>query len=125
MSIPNNNEIAPDVPQMRSVLMHSAEAPSIPSRSRLEYSAKSVKPVSPLPYVLPSIKSHAGGVWKPCNVPKLPEVYILERSHVAIPDADTLEIAERIAECLRTKSIAASFDNVSLGGPFVPWTFRT
>ncbi|KAI2495131.1 hypothetical protein MHU86_19405 [Fragilaria crotonensis] len=36
---------------------------------------------------------------------------MLERSHVSIPDADALEIAERIAECLRTQSITASFDD--------------
>lgn len=113
MSIPNNNDIAPDVPQMRSVLIRSAEAPSIPSRSSLQFNSKSGKPHC-LSYVVPSIKSRAGSSWKPCNVPKLPEVYMLERSHVSIPDADALEIAERIAECLRTQSITASFDDVSI-----------
>ena len=113
MSIPNNNDIAPDVPQMRSVLIRSAEVPSIPSRSSLQFNSKSGKPLSSLSYVVSSTKSNAGSSWRPCNVPKLPEIYILERSHVSIPDADALEIAERIAECLRTQSITASFDDVS------------
>lgn len=111
MSIPNNSEIAPDVPQMRSVLIRSAEAPSIPSHSSFHFSAKSAKPYATVQPMVTSIQSHAGSPWKPRNVPKLPEVYILERSHVSIPDADALEIAERIAECLRTQSIAATFDD--------------
>ena len=107
------NEVAPDVPQMRSVLIRSTQVPSIPSRSS-HFDTKHDFLRSERVEATPSIKSRVGTSWKPRNVPKLPEMYPLERSHATINDADTIEIAERIAECLRTKSIAATFDEVSL-----------
>jgi hypothetical protein len=108
----NNNDIVPEMPQMRSVLIRSLVEPSMPGRNSFGVSAKAA------PWIQnPSTKIAVVGVrssWKPVNVPKLPEMYPLERSHVSIPDADAVEIAMRIADCLRKESIAATFEEVRL-----------
>lgn len=104
----NNNDIVPEMPQMRSVLIRSSVEPAMPGRNSFGVSAKTA------PWIQnPSTKIAVVGVrssWKPVNVPKLPELYPLERSHVSIPDADAVEIAMRIADCLRKESIAATFE---------------
>jgi hypothetical protein len=108
----NNDDIVPDMPQMRSVLIRSSVEPAMPSPHNFGISAKS----APWSYG-PSTKIATVGAqpsWKPVNVPKLPEMYPLERSHVSIADADAVEIAMRIADCLRKESIAATFEEVRL-----------
>ena len=109
----NNDEIVPDVPQMRSVLIRSAQTPAFPMRSGLEFTAKSESPCEITVSVGPNISSRGGSTWRPYNIAKLPAMYPLERSHVSIPNANATEIAQRISECLRMHSISASYIEVS------------
>lgn len=54
-------------------------------------------------------KSPNSGSWNPDPLPKLPEMYPLERSHAYVKDVNCVEIATRIADCLQKESIAATF----------------
>lgn len=123
----NNSDIVPDMPQMRSVLIRSSVEPAMPGPNKFGGLAKSDAWIQNH-----SAKTAVVGVrssWKPVNVPKLPEMYPLERSHVSIPDADAVEIARRIADCLRKESITATFEEVRhllrFGATIFPHDFKT
>jgi len=105
MSTPSNNndnEIAPDMPQMRSVLIRS----SGPDGPLTGVYAKQ----APILKTAPALKSVSSTTWNPEPLPKLPEMYPLERSHAYVKDVDCAEIASRIAKCLQKESIAATFE---------------
>ena len=104
----SDKQIAPDVPEMRSVLIRSAP-PALPSRS-LQLTKES--PFS-LKTNINTLKAKGESGWKLSNIPKLPEMYPLERSHAYVKGIAGEEVASRIAECLRKESIMATFDDVS------------
>jgi len=65
----------------------------------------------------PSAVSMAGktekdmGVWRLKEVPELPQYHPLERTAVFVPNAEPSEVAIRISDVLRDRSIEASYDN--------------
>lgn len=50
--------------------------------------------------------------WKLYDAPVLPEFHPLERSAVFVPRSQALEVAQRISDVLRDRSISATYDNV-------------
>mmetsp|Transcript_30043 Transcript_30043/g.49637 ORF Transcript_30043/g.49637 Transcript_30043/m.49637 type:complete len:368 (-) Transcript_30043:135-1238(-) len=111
----DNNDIAPDMPEMRSVLIRSS-APAMPqmrsfsdTKQAPQY-APIVRKQAPIDIsVAPTPTPTSTITWQPSSVPQLPDYYPLERSHVTITNVDCAEVAHRISECLRNESIAATF----------------
>jgi hypothetical protein len=114
----NNNDkqrrpkIVEDVPTMMSVAMMPSMAPPIPLRVSAPFLKPALEPyhdskvkVSRLPPVV------EGAPWKVSKPLAIPSYYQLDRTHVYVPDASSLEVSERIADCLRKNSIAATFDD--------------
>jgi hypothetical protein len=103
----DKQEIVEDVPRMMSVAMHSSPMAiplprSFPLRekvtpSRLVASDDNHKVVS------------AGASWKVNELVHLPSMHLLERSNVYISNTEPSVVAQRIAECLRSQSIHATF----------------
>lgn len=114
MSTPNNNnnnmkdDIAPDLPEMRSVLIRSSGPSTMMPAARTGLYAKQ----APVLKTAPVLKSNnnKSTCWNPDPLPKLPEMYPLERSHAYVKDVNCAEIATRIADCLQKESIAATFE---------------
>ena len=124
----NNNEerkhsIVEDAPAFHSVAMMSAPT-AVPLRSAAteSYSKQSFR-VNEHPALLSiSDKKQAmapavGGAlatttpWKVSKPLAIPSYYMLERTHACVSGASAEEVSERIANFLRTESIAATFDN--------------
>jgi hypothetical protein len=102
----DKQEIVEDVPRMMSVAMHSPMAIPLPrsfplrekvTPSRLVTSDDDHKVVS------------AGASWKVNELVHLPSMHLLERSNVYVSNTEPSVVSQRIAECLRSLSIAATF----------------
>jgi hypothetical protein len=102
----DKQEIVEDVPQMRSVAMHSPMA--IP----LSRSFPLANKVAPSRLVV-SEDDHkvvsTTASWKVNDLVHLPSMHLLERSNVYVSNTEPFVVAQRIAECLRSQSIAATF----------------
>lgn len=99
-------EIVEDTPHYRSVMIAGPlSAPPMPR------SFASVRPFKTAPQSLKHEKPIISGaaVWSVADLPSLPAAYFLERSSVYV-EGDAQEIANRICDCLRKQSIAASCD---------------
>lgn len=97
------------VPMMMSVPMMPSMAPMIPLRGSTMYQ----KPSPSLePYLDSKFQgSVAAAPWKVSKPLAIPSYYKLERTHIYVPNASSLKVSERIADFLRTESIAAIFDD--------------
>jgi hypothetical protein len=102
MNDQQNVEIAEDTPQYMSVMMSPLSAPPMPRSF-----ARQTK-VQPMQKVKEPTLSVA--VWTVSNLPALPAEHLLERTNVYV-DCNSQEVADRICNCLRLKSIAAIADN--------------
>jgi len=120
MSNNNNNEtrrprIVEDGPTFNSVpMMPAMVAPSMPLRTA---------PLMPTKHAVqqwdPQVQSYVDrkplaettAPWEVSKALAMPSYYQLERTHVTVPDATSIEVSERIAKCLCQESIAATFDN--------------
>jgi hypothetical protein len=101
----NHGETVEDTPQYMSVMMRQLAPPPMPrSFARPEkVQAQQIKvPTSPLSPAAPS--------WPVSEPPALPAVYMLERTNVYV-DCSSQEVADRICNCLRVESIAATFSH--------------
>jgi len=100
----DDEEIAPDTPEMRSILIRSAPTMmTAPSRMQLPK----------IPTVTTSVLSKtlaAKGSWELETIPKVPELYHVGRSRVTISNCEGREIASRISECLRQQSLSVTFE---------------
>jgi hypothetical protein len=110
----NNDEIAPDTPVFTSMLIRSA-SPAMPGPRSVNHVAKQQRFEAPVlksraPLAVESNTATAS--WEPHRIPQLPEYYPLERSHVSMKNVDRMEVCNRIAECLRTESVSATFTEV-------------
>jgi hypothetical protein len=112
----NNNsnsdkqEIVEDVPQMMSVAMHSpmASMPSIRSSPLMSKASPSRLVVSDGDHKVAS-NGPASSFWNLNTLVALPSMHLLERSNVYVSNTEPSVVAQRIAECLRSQSIAATF----------------
>ena len=102
---PNNQRrVVEDVPQMRSVQIHSAHpvAPPRPFPAALSLAA---------PKVTAAPTNQISAAWKITQLRPVPTFYKLERTHIKINDCTAQEIAGRIADCLRQESVYATFND--------------
>ena len=119
-----SRDIAPDLPQMRSVMIGAPMAMPPPPRSFLRSAPSTIK-APPLPSAVrmgPSSKASpvvvapmpssaatsAPAKWEPTNIPSLPAIYPLERSHCRTTK-NVSGVAARIADLLRENSLAPVF----------------
>ena len=115
-------EIPEDVPEYRSVMMapppmpsatafHSPASLDAPSLRRFDdhHQVKHQQKTAPQQSQLKAQRQAPKPLaesWNVSEVPVLPAIYILERTHVQV-DCSVQEAASRICDCLRTESIAA------------------
>jgi hypothetical protein len=106
-----SNNITPDTPEMRSVMIrpHPSSLMVPPPRSFIskEGSSDSCRVVWK-----PSLTEQASS-WTPNAVPTLPEYYQLERTHIFVMDTPVHQVARRITDRLRVDSVAVQFSDVS------------
>jgi len=107
--VDNNSEYAMDLPEMRSVVVSRVSAiPPIPSRSSQSFAImppKNVRGKDKLDSDVGLLES-----WNPNPIPKLPDYYPLERSHVILPRGfDVHDLVIRLTKYLQENSILASF----------------
>jgi len=104
-----HEELPPDTPEMRSVLIRSTPAFARPlSLGQLPKMPRSFAKAAPVAPVIS--KSSPVKTWKPDSIPKLPEMYQLGRSRVTISNCDGCEITSRIGECLRQQPLSVTFE---------------
>eukprot|EP00541_Cyclophora_tenuis_P014052 CAMPEP_0116579778 /NCGR_PEP_ID=MMETSP0397-20121206/22431_1 /TAXON_ID=216820 /ORGANISM="Cyclophora tenuis, Strain ECT3854" /LENGTH=358 /DNA_ID=CAMNT_0004109277 /DNA_START=88 /DNA_END=1164 /DNA_ORIENTATION=- len=104
-----DRKIAPDMPEMRSVRIGAPVA--MPPRSLLRSAPTTTKSATtPLRTIATSTAE-----WKPSNIPSLPQMYPLERSHARVKN-DTSAVAQRIASVLRQQSLAPVFEDQKASG---------
>jgi hypothetical protein len=102
MNNQQNREIVEDTPQYRSVMMSPLSAPPMPRSF--------ARPTKVQPLQKAEEPTISVAVWTVSDLPALPAEHLLERSHVYV-DCNSQEVANRICNCLRLKSIAASSDS--------------
>ena len=106
----SSNNITPDRPEMRSVMLRPlTELPAprtlISEKSQVVRSEK-----SQLDFQQREIQR--AKQWNPKNVSPLPTAHPLERTHVYIENASHQQVSNRLAESLRVQSVVAQFDEV-------------
>ena len=102
-----DRKIVPDMPEMRSVRIGAPIA--MPQRSLLRSMPTTTK--APLAQIRQAPVTPASeATWTPRNIPPLPQMYPLERSHVYVDD-DQKHVASRIANVLRQQSLAPVFED--------------
>lgn len=101
-----STEITPDHPVMRSVALQRPEAGVLRVHS---------SPVTSKSYVTggdlaadEKSRHKVAAAWHVSEARPLPDLHLLERTHVFV-DAPVSLVASRVAECLRSNSIAANF----------------
>jgi len=104
----SSNNITPDRPEMRSVMLRPlTELPAprtlISEKSQVVRSEK-----SQLDFQQREIQR--AKQWNPKNVSPLPTAHPLERTHVYIENASHQQVSNRLAESLRVQSVVAQFD---------------
>lgn len=105
----DKQEIVEDVPQMMSVAMHSPMAmPSIRSSPSMNKASPSRLVVSDGDHKVTST-GPASSFWNLNTLVALPSMHLSERSNVYVSNTEPAVVAQRIAECLRSQSIAATF----------------
>jgi hypothetical protein len=114
----NNNsnsdkqDIVEDVPQMRSVAMHSPMAmPSIRSSPLLNKASSGARLVVSDGDHKVASTGPASSFWKLNTLVALPSMHLLERNNVYVANTEPSVVAQRIAENLRSQSIAATFSD--------------
>jgi len=99
-----NEEIAPDTPEMRSILIRSSPT-MMPSSSQMHL------PKIPIATTFVSSKTSAATTnWELQTIPKVPELYHVGRSCVTVSNCEEQQITSRISECLRQHSLSVIFD---------------
>jgi len=91
----------------------AAAGPSLqsdPSFSTAPQKVATILPPQSMRHKSPEPEKKNG--WKLNDAPVLPEFHPLERSAVFVPRTKVSEVAQRISEVLRDRSIAATYDNV-------------
>jgi len=106
MFSPNNNheDIAPDTPEMRSILIRST--PSMMAAPSSLQLPKIPTVTTPVFYNPSETKCN----WELETIPKIPELYHVGRSRVSVSNCEGREIASRISECLRQQSLSITFE---------------
>lgn len=66
---------------------------------------------APLAFSAPAVPASPPGVWMLKSVPTLPEFHPLERTAVFVPHSHPGEVAARISDVLRERSIEATYDD--------------
>jgi hypothetical protein len=115
----DDRRIVEESPTMRSVSMMPSMAPPIPLRGATMYSPKqafrspegALRPLTVETKVAPTPIVVDASPWKVTAALAIPSYYPLERTHVCVPDASSLEVSKRISDCFFHQSIAATFDN--------------
>jgi hypothetical protein len=116
----DDRRIVEESPTMRSVsMMMPSMAPPIPLRGATMYSPKqafrtpegALRPLAVESKVAPATLVVDASPWKVTAALAIPSYYPLERTHVCVPDASSLEVSKRISDCFFHQSIAATFDN--------------
>mmetsp|Transcript_8837 Transcript_8837/g.19990 ORF Transcript_8837/g.19990 Transcript_8837/m.19990 type:complete len:125 (+) Transcript_8837:176-550(+) len=102
MSHNERPQVVEDKPQMRSMMVMSA-APMIPRAAPI---ASRNKMAPPQLTKAPKIEASSG--WSVHSLSPLPPIYCLERTHLNVDDSVD-NVADRIADCLRSESIASTF----------------
>jgi hypothetical protein len=106
----DKQEIVEDVPQMMSVAMHSPMAmPSIRSSPLMNKAAPGARLVVSDGDRKVASSGPASSFWNLNTLVALPSMHLLERSNVYVSNTEPSVVAQRIAECLRSQSIAATF----------------
>jgi hypothetical protein len=101
----NHGEVAESTPPFRSVMMGQMAPPPMPRSFAMQEKVQAQQirmPTAPLSHDAPS--------WRVSEPPALPAVYPLERTNVHV-DCSSQEVADRICNCLRVESIAATFSD--------------
>jgi len=99
-------DIVEDTPQYRSVMIGGPlSAPPMPR----SFASTSPFKAAPQTKKATQQRSSDAAVWSVAELPSLPAAYFLERSNVYV-DGEAQEIADRISDCLRKQSIAATCD---------------
>ena len=106
-----SNNITPDAPEMRSVMIRPPPSSLmvLPSRS---FISKEESPGSSRVVWKQSLNKHVPS-WTPNAIPALPECYPLERTHIYVVDVSAHQVATRITDRLRVDSVAVQYDGVS------------
>jgi hypothetical protein len=113
----DDESIPEEVPEYRSVMMMAPPAASpfaAPSTTQLgaaplrrfEQQTKQKQQLSSVQHQTPKSLAES---WDVSDVPALPSIYPLERTHVQV-ECPAQEAASRICNCLRSESIAATCD---------------
>jgi len=99
-----NEEIAPDTPEMRSILIRSSPT-MMPTSSQIQL------PKIPTSTTFITSKIlEATTNWELQTIPKVPELYHVGRSCVTVSNCEGHQIASRIYECLRQQSLSIIFE---------------
>lgn len=117
MSSNGNNEepkISEDVPTMRSVMIGSA-APAMPLRRTLPELMSKESPtklrVSMQPNDEATSSKDSIARWNVTAALQVPSYYDFERTHARVKGLSPKEVSQRIDDCLRENSIAATYDD--------------
>jgi len=115
MFSPNNNnneqEIAPETPEMKSVLIRSAPRTMMPAPSqRLQLPKMPTMPQFSKPSSSSSPATTTKYNWELETIPKIPEPYHVGRTRATVSNCEGSEIVSRISECLRQQSLSVTFD---------------
>ena len=112
----NNDEtrkpkIVEDVPIMRAMHMVAPQRETL-IRSEPLPTKHAIQPGFQLkPFVKLEPEPLTLTPWEVSKALAIPSYYRLERNHAHVHNATPPEVSDRIAQCLRKESIAATFDN--------------